>query len=149
MIDLDAIRQRAADATPGPWMWDGNLDNNYFVLATAHSGIYTVMGCRRKGMQGAQFEFLDRAPGTDWDKRSWIQRDITFESATNLAIFEVCPEATSADDPRVYRKDIIGFRSANATFIAHARQDVDDLLAHIDQLQAELDSIRALEGMTA
>jgi hypothetical protein len=148
MSQLDEIRERAAAATPGPWMWDGNLTNNYFVLATAHSGICTVMGMKRKGMQNAEPYFHDRDPNTEW-KFGANARPGWRRTATELAIFEVCRDATSADDPRVYRKDIVGFRSANATFIAAARQDVDDLLAHIDALQAELDALKAREEVLA
>jgi hypothetical protein len=56
-----------------------------------------------------------------------------YHYARDLAIYEVCPEATDRDDPRVYRADISGLRDPNAIFIAHARQDVADLLAEIEQ----------------
>lgn len=62
--------------------------------------------------------------------------------ARDLPVFEVAPTATTRDDPRVYRADIIGIRHPDAEFIAHARQDVDDLLAEIDCLRAELEAAR-------
>ena len=143
MIDLDAIRQRAADALPGPWHWGGNVETHHFRLTAPQGrngrrGLYEVMDFVRWGMRSAQPRFLNLVEGGHW-----------MEKASEMPIFEVCPDATSFDDPRVYRGTLVGIRHPDATFIAHARQDVDDLLAHIDQLQAELDSIRVLEGMTA
>lgn len=144
MIDLEAIRRRADSAIPGPWYWDGYVANGgYINLCTAHSGIVTIMSCRRKGMQGAQFEFIDRDGDEPWNKRSMVNRHTLFRSAEELAIFEVCPDATSVNDPRVYRTQVNGLRSANATFIAHARQDIDDLLALVDELQSRLDKQEA------
>lgn len=61
-----------------------------------------------------------------------------YHDARELAIFQVCPDATDREDPRVYRADIIGLRNANAVFIAAARQDVDDLVDALDAARAEL-----------
>ncbi len=61
-----------------------------------------------------------------------------YHYARDLAVYEVCPTATTRSDPRVYRADIVGLRNPNAVFIAAARQDVDDLLAEIDRLSALL-----------
>lgn len=60
-----------------------------------------------------------------------------YEAARDLAIYEVAraqglPDDTPRDHPKVYRADLIGIRNANAEFIEHSRQDVDDLLAIID-----------------
>lgn len=127
-IDLDAIRARAAAVDAGPWMWRGNLNPPSLRLCTRNSrrGEYTVMDFTRLGMQGGQPRFQ--------------RPDGLMDRASNpgLAIFEVCPEATSADDPRIYRTDVIGFRNATAEFIAHSRQDIEDLLAYIDELEAKV-----------
>lgn len=40
-------------ATPGPWMWDMNENNQQCLLTTTHSGKYYVMGFQRYGMQSA------------------------------------------------------------------------------------------------
>jgi hypothetical protein len=85
----------------------------------------------RLGMQYAQPRF--QRPDGLMDKAA----------TPGLPIFEVCPDAMSADDPRVYRDHIIGFRNGNAEFIAHARQDIDDLLALVDELTARLDEREA------
>jgi predicted transcriptional regulator len=132
---IEEIRERAAAATPGPWGWFGHAKNDMY-LATTHSGRQYVMSTRRKGMQGAEFEFQDEGESHGM-----------LHPASELAIFEVCPEATSIKDKRVYRDNITGFRSANATFIAHARQDVDDLLKYIAVLEAELD--QAMKALVA
>lgn len=73
------------------------------------------MGFERMGMHGAQPTFQTRPN--------------EMVPAKELCIFEVCPEAESADDPRVYRQDIIGFKSADARLIAAA----PDLLAALEE----------------
>lgn len=62
------------------------------------------------------------------------------KDARELAIFEVCPTATHRGDPRVYRADIVGVRHPDAEFIAHSRQDVDDLLAIIAKVRERAES---------
>lgn len=57
--------------------------------------------------------------------------------AEDLAIFQVCRDATTRDDPRVYRADIVGFRNPNATFIAESRRIVDELRAEVALLRGE------------
>jgi hypothetical protein len=128
MIDLEAIRQRVSAAESGPWLWRGSLRYSGPRLVTRNSrrGEHTVMDFVRLGMQYAQPRFQ--------------RPDGLMDKATNegMAIFEVCPSATRADDPRVYRDNIIGFRNGNAEFIAHARQDIDDLLSLVEELQEKL-----------
>lgn len=63
--------------------------------------------------------------------------------ARTLAVFEVCPDATERNDQRVYRGDLVGIRNPDADFIAHARQDVDDLLAEVARLRALLGAAAA------
>jgi hypothetical protein len=92
--------------TPGPWGWAGGYKHgNTPYLATTHSGRQFVMGFCRHGFSGAKPVF--RAGNR-------------LVNSEDLAIYEVCPEATSPDDPRVYRYDIIGFRSHDAALIAAA-----------------------------
>jgi hypothetical protein len=131
-IDLQAIRGRAAAALPGPWYWGGNVETQTIRLTALQGrngrrGVYEVMDFVRWGMQKAQPRFLNLIEGGHW-----------MVPAKNIPIFEVCPEATSFDDPRVYRGDLIGLRHPDAEFIAHSRQDVEDLLAYIDELEAKL-----------
>ena len=67
------------------------------------------------------------------DRRLWFGRE---GFAQDLAVYEVCQDATSRDDPRVYRADIVGLRSANAALIANAPADIGTLLAAIDAVLA-------------
>lgn len=121
-IDLEAIRQRAEAATPGPWRWRGNVDSHSMYLAGRDPvwGITTVMDFQRWGMREAQPVFCVAG---------------LLHKATEFPVFEVCPTATTRDDPRVYRGDLIALRHPDAEFIAGARQDITDLLAYIEQLQ--------------
>ena len=127
-IDLQAIRERAAAATPGPWFWRGDRSTQEISLDAKHPkwGVCEVMTFRRWGMQHAKPIF------TDFDACLLIP-----ETEDHL-IYQVCPEATSHRDPRVYRQTIAGIRHPDAVFIAAARQGVDDLLAHIDALEKRI-----------
>ena len=126
MSTIDEIRERLADVTPGPWEWRGNVDTHNVHLRGMGPGRPDIMSFRRSGMQGAKPFFCDlrdRGMITDGYK---------------MAVFEVCRDASERSDPRVYRGHVVGFRHPDATFIASARQDVDDLLAYIDHLNALL-----------
>ena len=125
MSTIEEIRARAAAATSGPWQWFGNTEVHNVYLATVQHGRRFVMQFWRWGMQQAQPVFRSQ-PGDG----------ALMTKASEVPIFEVCRDATSIDDPRVYRGDIVGFRNADATFIANSRQDVDDLLAAIDAVEA-------------
>ena len=129
MSALKEIRDRAAAATPGPWQWFGNWDFREVYLATVNYGRRYVLGFRRWGMQGAQPVFRSK-PGDG----------ATLQTASEVPVSEVCRSATSRDDHRVYRGDLVGFRNADAEFIANARQDVDDLLAMIDAVRERAES---------
>lgn len=141
MTDIEKIRARAAAATPGPWRWFGNIKSGGPYLASRRWGQQYVMGFQRLGMSGAQPTFAyregpDKSHGTRhlrWEDDG-APRDVRIGSGKELAIYEVAPDATSPDDPRVYRHDVVGFRSPDAEFIAHSRADVDALLAEVDRL---------------
>lgn len=121
--DIEAIRQRAAAAAPAPWRWRGNVDNHTIRLSAPNSRPEsTVIDFVRWGMQQA----LPRL-----NVRGLMHR------ADEFAVFEVYPEATSRNHPRVYRGDIIGLRHPDADFMAHARQDIDDLLAYVAHMEGK------------
>lgn len=106
-----------ATFTPGPWGWFGNTKHDFY-LATKHSGRTYVMAFERKGMSGAQPVFRSQ--------------EGYMVKADSIPIFEVCRDATSADDERVYRKDIVGFRNADAHLIAAAPELYEALKAITD-----------------
>jgi hypothetical protein len=53
-----------------------------------------------------------------------------------LVVYEVAPDATHREDPRVYRADIVGIRHPDAEFIAHSRRDIASLLAALEAVLA-------------
>ncbi len=116
MTDLRAI---AEAATPGPWGWFGNLDNREVYLATRDRGRLFLMRFVRWGMSGAQPLF---------------RGDRHMAKASEVPVFEVAPNATSRDDPAVYRSDIVGFRNPDATYIA--AWSPDRALAALDVIEA-------------
>jgi hypothetical protein len=122
-VSLSSIRAREEAATPGPWGWTGNLKLRWIELSALHSGRLGVMRFERWGMTGAQPVFLDT------ESRSRGMGAVTTVKASDVPIFEVCRDAISAADPRVYRQDILGLRHPDAAFIAHARQDIPLLIA--------------------
>lgn len=276
IVDVEAIRERAAAAIRGPWMWSGNLDSDTVHLVTAHSGMLYLLtprhaarkyvfnhewcegydlpvadeyvmrwcGCHELELdtpdehlereRAGEIALVEDANGWDekfhptrarrvlaycdnllenelydwwreqeecicgeireWlrdqerregineqgdDFSSWrrtfekretdrrtdpslsvgaqVYTDLYFhnhergliESHRGIARFEVLNGRTLAEHHAaagringerrdLYRKDIVGLDNPEATFIAHARQDVDDLLAEIDRLRAEL-----------
>jgi hypothetical protein len=182
-LDLSAIRTREAAATPGPWRWAGNMDNDDPRLVGAR--FRDVLGHIRRERTAEDRETRSYAEYLRdveiWDQslndgkgryRSYTEDEITervhddwlhdswgepmkdsrmalvggpgsfYREARELAVYEVCREATSREDPRVYRADIVGLRDPNAEFIAHARQDVADLLAEVDRLRAALAALQ-------
>lgn len=129
--DIAAIQQRADAAMPGPWFWRGNVDAHIRLASRAgRGGEHTVMDFVRAGMQEAAPRFNPSRLNRRADGRQ--------RGGEDLPVFEVCPYALDRTDPRVYRGDIIGLRHPDAEFMAHARQDVDDLLAYCAQLEQRL-----------
>lgn len=78
-----------------------------------------------------------------------FQRDGLMEPARDLARYEVLHGRTLAEHHAgghpgsLYRADICGIDTPEAEFLAHARDDIDTLLAHIDELEAQLAAVQA------
>lgn len=185
MSALKEIQDRAAAASPGPWMWRGNVDNDDPALSRYEPGSGRVEVLRQyprartlddrgaraydeylhdsqvwdqtlKGGAGDYRSYTDEERAErvreDWLTDRWgspvRENRLAFADpehhmavgARELAIFEVCPEATDRSDHRVYRADVIGIRHPDAEFIAHSRQDVDDLLAIIATIRDRAES---------
>lgn len=60
----------------------------------------------------------------------------------NHVVYEVAPSATSRTDPSVYRADFNKTRSPDAEFIAHARADIDYLLAELAKRDATIAALQ-------
>lgn len=204
MDEIQAIRDRAAAATPGPWRWFGNTEVDSVYLATTHSGrLFVLMPDVRKteyvynhdsgdgysldeardrvqmlcGAHGEDIsmdrcrcqeirEFLAGSMAEEGGHRDFIDRngehgslsrgvghadDLRFAvrevtvgglmfSYRDMARYEVLggltrEENDKLDKPReLYREDIVGIDNPDAEFIAHAREDIEVLLAEIDRL---------------
>jgi hypothetical protein len=73
----------------------------------------------------------------------WLYDDMMALPARDRAIFEVAPEATSRDDPKVYRADIVGLRHPDPQLIVDAINQLGPLLARLDKAEAR---VKHLEG---
>lgn len=129
MIDLDAIEQRATAARPGPWIWRGDIETHHCDLVSLAfpPNRAFVLTFERWGMQHAQPVFCDHETGL-----------LTSPMKEDGGVrFDVAPHALTIDDPDVYRTNFSQINHPDAIFIAHARQDVDDLIARVRELEAE------------
>lgn len=116
----------------GRWRWDGHPDGHSpnLHLATREHGRRYVMGFERAGMSGGQPSFPVVPDGATW---GWMCK------AAEIPVFEVCRDATSKDDPRVYRTDVVGFRTPVADYLAEVdAETVLSLVNEVTRLRAEL-----------
>ena len=118
---MDDLRALAEAATPGPWEWYGDTRNKSVYLSTKDRGRMFVMRFVRWGMRDAQPMFT----GPDG-----------MVPASDRAIYEVAPDATDPNDPRLYRHDFAGLRHPDARYIAAI--DPTTLLALLDERDALL-----------
>lgn len=54
---LEQIKERLCSATPGPWRWFLNKNQNDVYLGTNHSGRYRVMSFASWGLVGGNTTF--------------------------------------------------------------------------------------------
>ena len=111
--ELEAIRQRAEQATPGPWFWDTNRRHRSIMLKAHQNGGTCIMDFTRWGMHSAQPRINDNS-----DLFGGILRTMEEYDKSELA-------------------------NPNADFIAHARQDIPDLLAEVKRLNEVNARLRA------
>ena len=116
------------------------LDSYSFVSESERAGLTPEQEqelVEQRATEQARQDYLvdpDRyRDGPVTDRRLWFGRE---GFAQDLAVYEVCRDAISRDDPRVYRADIVGLRSANAALIASAPADIGTLVAAIDAVLA-------------
>jgi len=122
-----SARELLANATPRPWAWFGNTETHNVYLATRAHGRRFVMTFRRWGMNAAQPCFRT-APGDEG----------LMVPATSLARYEVLGGQTVEEAQKnPYRRDIVGFDSADAALIVaavneyEAHEDVTDALLRV------------------
>lgn len=147
---LTHIEARDEAATPGPWMWRGNIDfgDPYLASRPPGRGVHEVMGhipversendyaiqslldLTEEDEDAALHEYLYDGYGEfRTDQQLVFNVSGTLREARQLPVFEVCREATNRADSRVYRADVVGIRHPDAEFIAYSRRDVSDLVA--------------------
>ncbi|MEV0085230.1 hypothetical protein [Saccharopolyspora sp. NPDC050642] len=161
---LAEIKARAEKAAPGPWHWAGNTDTGDPYLANWRPGygrcdVMSRVRVERTEKDRALVNSLEDVPEEDvrdvidnylydgfgglrHDERLAFSTDMRMKPARDMAVYEVAPQATSRDDQRVYRADVIGIRHPDATFIEHSRADVDWLVAEVDRLRAAITAVR-------
>lgn len=171
-IDLDELEAKATAATGGPWHWAGNTDTGEPYLATWISGAgrcqVLSIGSQDRSLESREAQQMrddlidcgyDEAETEvmveDWatdmhgqprrDPRLEFMTDLMTTRARDLAIFEVAPNATNRDDPRVYRADVVGIRHPDAEFMAAAHPAV--VLALIAELREARVALRAAGGV--
>jgi len=123
---INEIRARLNAATPGPWEWDVNSAHRQAMLMTTHSGRYIVMGFRRWGTQGAApvFQVYERYKG-----------DVIDRGSLGLARADILLKSMPGREHHVGYDDYIDH--PDAELIAHAYQDIQELLEYIDELESE------------
>lgn len=136
-MTIDEIRARAKAATPGPWQWFGNTKAKTCYLATTHSGRRFVLQFSRWGMQSAQPVFQVYGAPVGFPDRPDCGIMVSLKG-----LVEHVPQMGPKFEVD-YRRDFYGIAHPDATFIASARQDVEDLLSAYDQAVAERDAALA------
>lgn len=161
--ELEDIRRRAAEATPGPWQWYGNTESDLVFLATTYGGRIFVL------MPEARLETTYYDTNTESEISSETYRRMVFdeqeEVVTNcraVAGLRFQDDGVTTDSKRharyealggmtreeagldvhadrsnspLYREDFVGLDHPDAEFIANARRDVDFLLSVIADLE--------------
>lgn len=75
----------------------------------------------------------ERLAVTDAD---YIRRSVEEVAVYEVARAQRLPDDTPRDHPKVYRADICDVRNPNGQMLAHAWQDIRDLIAEVDRLRA-------------
>ena len=125
--EIEAIRARWAEATPGPWCWEGTFSSHGIRLVSPSSRVRPsrlVMGFERWGMSRASPVF--QLP------------DLTVRAAREISVRH----------PK-YLNDIKALNHPTAIAIAAAPADVQTLLRVVDALAAELRKLRAVASRIA
>lgn len=145
-----AIKERHANATPGPWDWYGNTDNDTVSLATMHSGITWIITFARMGMRMAapvfRGQYYERPGAT---VKQILKRHVRYE----VLGYKTRKEAGLHDhsDMRnspLYREDFTGIDHPDAELIAHAPVDIGVLIAELDRVRNGCNCAQIARRMT-
>jgi len=122
---LDEIRARLNAATPGPWEWDVNSKCHIAKLMTTHSGRYYVMEFMRWGTNSAapSFQVYDRYEG-----------DVRERGSHGMVRADKLLKSMPGREHHIGYDDYIDH--PDAELIAHAYQDIQELLEYISELDA-------------
>ncbi len=146
------LRALLEKATPGPWCWAGNIDTGEPYLASRAPGMgasVLAIGWQPRSTTGRAAddvrsyarescedpdEMVDMWANDQYgehikEPRLWFYTDHMAVEARDLVTFEVAPQATTRDDPKVYRADITGIRHPDAQLITAAVNALPALLA--------------------
>lgn len=131
--EFSAIKARVAIATPGPWYWrSGNHTAN---LKTADSGGIHTKAIRTKVLPDGR-PFIDDnvlfATGVVDGDPYWKARLI---------------EANKKRPVLSLALELVGSK-ADIDFVANSREDIPNLIAEIQRLQARLNDLEGPEGRT-
>lgn len=162
-LDLDRLRAVAEAATPGSWHWSGNTDTGEPYLAAWAAGIgrtsVLAIGQEDRSKTGRAAEdvrdyAIDNGLDPDeaveeWatdnygepikEPRLWFYRDHMAVQARDHVQYEVAPQATTREDPKVYRADITDVRLPDAQYITtFSPATVLGLLDEIERLRARV-----------
>jgi hypothetical protein len=158
------------EATPEPWHWAGNTDTGEPYLATWIPGAgrcqVLAIGHEDRSTTGRAAEevrsyarecdadpdeflqewALDRYGEPVQEPRLWLYEDLMAVNARDRVVYEVAPQATTRDDPRVYRADVSDIRHPDAAFIAASRTMLPAAVAAIEAVLAREDVLYAEVG---
>ena len=121
---IDEITNRLNAATPGPWEWDVNSYCREAKLMTTHSGRYCVMGFRRWGLQSALPVF---------QKYKKYEGPVAERESLGLARADQLLKSMPGREHHIGYDDYIDH--PDAELIAHAYQDIQDLLEYVEELK--------------
>lgn len=167
-MTVSAIQTHLDKTTPGPWRWSGNTDyGDVGIVAKGRFGATSVLRMlnvdRTEGDSRIANldECFDSAEEIEEAKHDFLFDDsglhrtdpfIAFAvedrlvPAKDIVIYEVCREATSATDRRVYRRDIVGIRHPDAEFMVASPTYVRELLDIVGRLQRQVADLTAEFG---
>lgn len=123
------------------WLWDSPPDDMPH-FDDDHEAEYEAWVRERATEMWMEPDEWDTVPT---DRRIAVRDGWTLIPLEETAVYEVCPDATDRDDPRVYRADYRRTRNADAEFIAHARADIEWLIEQARKYEHLLATVEVLE----